>query len=90
MALAKLGEVWSGGFVGGGGVSGGTPPECGVLAIRGCYGLRDLAQRKWGVERVLTVRGIGRRRDVAMPATSSRGGALRGLVTRPMQGLEQR
>ena len=34
------------------------------------------------------MRGIGRRRDVAMPATSSRGGALRGLVTRPMQGLE--
>ena len=70
-------------------MSGGTPPECGVLAIRGCYGLRDLAQRKRGVERVLTVRGIGRRRDVAMPATSSCGGALRGLVTRPMQGLER-
>ena len=41
-------------------MSGGTPPEYGVLAIRGGYGLRDLVQRKRGVERVLTVRGIGR------------------------------
>jgi hypothetical protein len=39
---------------------------------------------------VLTGRGIGRGRDVAAPATRSRGGARRGLVTRSIQRSERR
>ena len=30
-------------------LGGGTPPECGVLVKRECYGLRNLAQRNQGV-----------------------------------------
>ena len=35
-------------------LGGGTSPEFGVLVKREFYGLRNLAQRKQGVEKVLT------------------------------------
>ena len=48
-------------------------PACGVLATRGCRCLRDLAKRKRGVERVLTVYGIGQRYRAAAPVSRSCG-----------------
>jgi hypothetical protein len=48
-------------------------PACDVLATRGCRCLRDLAKRKRGVERVLTVYGNGQGCRAAAPVSRSCG-----------------
>ena len=70
---AECGDALGGGCCAGGGPTGRGSPACGVLATRGCRCLQDLAQRKRGVERVLTVYGIGQRCRAAAPASRSCG-----------------
>ena len=66
-------DALGGGCCAGGGPTGRGSPACGVLYNRGCCCLRDLAQRKRGVERVLTVYGIGQRCRAAAPVLRSCG-----------------
>jgi len=66
-------DALGGGCCAGGGPTGRGSPACDVLATRGCRCLRDLAKRKRGVERVLTVYGIGQRCRAAAPVSRSCG-----------------
>ena len=57
-------------------------PACDARPPKGCYSLRNFAQRKRGVGMVLTVRGIGRGSGAAVPAVRSRGGVQSELTSR--------